>query len=65
MGRVVFFLLWEGDDDGGETHFNFDFVVDVFVCHFLFPPSLFLFFLAKGCEGRGIYGRDGVVECRR
>jgi len=37
VGRGVFFSFVGDDDDGGETtHFDFDFVVDVFVCHFFF-----------------------------
>lgn len=36
-GGLFFFV--GNDDDGGDTHFDFDFVVDVFVCH------LFFFFL--------------------
>lgn len=43
-GGGSFFLV-------GETHFDFDFVVDVFVCHFFFPPSLFLFFWQRGVRG--------------
>lgn len=55
-----FFLLWEGDDGGEITHFDFDFVVDVFVCHLFFSLFSFLFFWENGCEGRGRCGCDGV-----
>lgn len=57
-GGGSFFLV-------GETHFDFDFVVDVFVCHLFFSLFSFLFFWGKGCEGRGVYGCDAGVECRR
>lgn len=63
-GGGSFFFV--GDDDGGETtHFDFDFVVDVFVCHLFFSLFTFHFFWGKGCEGRGVYGCDAGVECRR
>lgn len=36
-GEGGLFSFVGDDDDGGETtHFDFDFVVDVFVCHFFF-----------------------------
>lgn len=54
VGRGVFFSFV------GETHFDFDFVVDVFVCHLFFSLFSFLFPGERGVRGRGVCGCDGV-----